>query len=239
MTMTTINGRWQLDLPPHRAARPEWVTGWERQRLDRMYETIKPGQVVFDIGTEEGDLTALYSLWGAEVVMFEPNPYVWPNIRWIWEANQLPAPLGWFAGFASDQTNLRPDQIESIFVKADRDGWPAAAFGPLIGDHGFRVVTQRPHDTPQITLDDWSFDHEIFPDVITMDVEGAEGRVVRGAQGVLAAVRPTIFMSVHEAFLINEYGEHPQHIWDYMYGLDYEAELLYWDHEAHVLWTPE
>lgn len=238
MTRTLINGRWELDLPPHRAERPEWVTGWERQRLDRMYKTIKPGQTIFDIGTEEGDLTGLYALWGAQVVMFEPNPYVWPNIRWIWDANQLPPPLGRFAGFASDTTNLHPAEIEPIFLEPARDGWPACAYGPLIGDHGFRVVTQRSHDTPQTTLDDWVSAHTIIPDVITMDVEGAEFRVVQGARRLLSAHRPTVFMSVHESFLINEYGDHPKHLWDYMTRFGYEAELLWWDHEAHVQWSP-
>lgn len=239
MTMTTINGQWTLDLPPHRAARPEWETGWERQRLDRMYETIKPGQVVFDIGTEEGDLTALYALWGAQVVMFEPNPYVWPNIRWIWEANHLKPPLGWFVGFASNQIDIAPKNVERIFIEPDRDGWPACAYGPLIGDHGFRVVTQRSHDTPQTTLDHWVDQYQIIPDVITLDVEGAELRVMEGAAELLAVVRPIVFMSVHERFLIDEYQSHPQYLWAFMTGLDYGFELIYWDHEAHVLWTPE
>lgn len=237
--MTLINDRWTLELPPHRAARPEWVTGWERQRLDRMYEVIEPGQTVFDIGTEEGDLTGLYSLWGAEVVMFEPNPYVWPNIRWIWEANQLRPPLGWFAGFAADTTDLAPSNIEAVFLEADQDGWPAAAYGPLIGDHGFRVVTQRAHDTPRVMLDDWVLDHSILPDVVTLDCEGAELRIMRGAAGLLQSVKPTVFMSVHERFMIDEYGDHPKHLWDFMYSMGYEAELLYWDHEAHVQWTPK
>lgn len=236
MTQTLINGRWSLALPPHRAARPEWVTGWERQRLDRMHDTIEPGQVVFDIGTEEGDLTGLYALWGAQIVMFEPNPYVWPNIRWIWEANKLPAPLGWFAGFASNVTDLAPAEIESIFLQPDRDGWPACAYGPLIGDHGFRVLTQRFHDTPQTTLDDWVDTHRILPDVITLDCEGAEYRIVEGAASILSIIRPTVFMSVHERFMIDEYGNHPQQLWEFMDQLDYEAEMIWFDHELHVVW---
>jgi FkbM family methyltransferase len=238
VTKVLINDQWELDLPPHRAARPEWKTGWERQRLDRMFQMIRPGDVVFDIGAEEGDMTGLYSLWGAEVVMVEPNPLVWPNIRWIWEANDLGHPWGWFAGFASDKTLLRPEKMEPIFAMSERNGWPAAAYGPLIGDHGFRVVTQRAHDTPQITLDDLAMKFG-DPDVITLDCEGAEHLIMRGAREILTDVRPTIFMSVHERFLIDEYQDHPKFLWEFMDSMGYGFELLWWDHEAHVLWIPK
>lgn len=201
-----------------------------------MHDTIEPGQVVFDIGAEEGDMTGLYSLWGAEVVLFEPNPYVWPNIKWIWDQNQLPQPKGWFAGFASDKTDLAPSEIEPIFLEADKDGWPACAYGPLIGDHGFRHLTQR-DDTPQTTLDDWVETHKVLPDVLTLDCEGAEYRIVQGAAAVLSVIRPIVFMSVHERFMIDEYQDHPKDLWNFMDDLDYDAELLWWDHECHLQWT--
>src|SRR5882724_6033705 len=90
---TLINGKWQLLLPKHRADRPEWKTGWEVERLDALRASIEPGKLVFDVGAEEGDMSALYALWGAQVVLFEPNERVWPNIRAIWEANRLELPF--------------------------------------------------------------------------------------------------------------------------------------------------
>lgn len=105
MVPVKINGKWDILLPKHRAERPEWFTaeGWERARLDAMSERIGPGDVVYYVGAEEGEMAALCQMWGAEVVLFEPNPAAWPNIRSIFMANGLSDCLS-FEGFASNKT---------------------------------------------------------------------------------------------------------------------------------------
>jgi hypothetical protein len=64
VTPTLINGRWPLLLPDHRAARPSWGW-WEATRLAAMHHFIQPGDVVYDVGAEEGDFPCLFSTWGA------------------------------------------------------------------------------------------------------------------------------------------------------------------------------
>ena len=219
MVPTIINGRWTLLLPEHRAARPQWDIangGWETERLAAMYDTIKPADVVFDIGAEEGDLPALWATWGAEVVLFEPNPYVWPNIRVIWEANRLPLPR-WFAGFAANETVLRPPDMEPIFAEDDHAGWPACAWGPVIGDHGFRNT----------------------PDVITMDVEGAELEVLRGAAATLRSRRPVVFVSIHPTFIPAMYPYTADAVHEFMAAMGYTGEHLATDHEEHWRFAPQ
>lgn len=236
MIPTLINGEWTLLLPEHRAARPQWKIehgGWERERLAAMHDRIKPGMVVFDCGAEEGDFPALYASWGAQVVLFEPNPYVVPNIKAIWDANQLPAPRGFFAGFAAASTNLTPPNMEPVFREPDRGGWPACAYGPVIGDHGFRNVCERPHDTPQIAIDDYCTSYAVYPDVLTMDVEGAELVVLTGARWVLEACRPLVFISVHPAFMWDMYGHTPDELHGLMDDLGYVGTHLATDHEEH------
>jgi FkbM family methyltransferase len=49
----------------------------------------------------------------------------------------------------------------------------------------------------QISLDSFCTDRGIVPDVIKIDVEGAEIGVLRGARDVLRRFRPLIFLSVH------------------------------------------
>jgi FkbM family methyltransferase len=240
MVDVLINGRWNLKLPKHRAERPDWTSekGWERARLDAMHEQLQPGDVVFDVGAEEGDFPALFTSWGAQVVLFEPNPRVFPNIRAIWEANHLPPPLRVFTGFACNQTNLRPDALEPIFNEPDVDGWPACAYGPVIGDHGFRNVCERFHDTPQIRLNDFTDYTRIVPDVITMDVEGAELEVLKGASDILRAVRPVVFVSVHPDFIRDMYGNTADDVHNFMRSFGYAPTHLATDHEEHWLYTP-
>jgi hypothetical protein len=98
MVEALLNGSYRIILPKHRADRPEWYTekGWERARLAALKEAIQTkyfyDPTIYYVGAEEGEMPALCQMWGAKVVMFEPNPLVWPNIRAVWEANQLPRP---------------------------------------------------------------------------------------------------------------------------------------------------
>jgi FkbM family methyltransferase len=235
-----INGRWTLQLPEHRAARPQWLIengGWELERLDAMKVAITPGMTVFDVGAEEGDFPALFASWGANVVLFEPNPLVWPNIKLIWDANHLGAPTGWFVGFASSSTVLHPVEEEKIFSKPDQDGWPACAFGPVIGDHGFRNVSERFHDTPQTTIDDYVSRTGIRPDLLTLDVEGAELEVLRGAANTLRNRQIPVFVSVHPEFMVDMYGHSDDQLHSFMEGLGYYGTHLATDHEQHWLFT--
>jgi len=230
-----INGRWTLELPPHRAARPQWLIengGWETERLAAMHDVITAGMTVFDIGAEEGDFPALCASWGAQVVMFEPNPLVWPNIKLIWDANGL-TPRGWFVGFASSKTDRHPQCEEPIFSEPDADGWPACAYGRVIGNHGFRNVSERSHDTPQITIDDYIESTGIAPDMLTLDVEGAELEVLRGAAKTLLARKIPVFVSIHPTFMVAMHGYNDGVLHDFMTSIGYHGEHLATDHEEH------
>lgn len=228
MRQTLINGRWRLLLPEHRAARPEWTTGWEVERIDSMYEHLgRGGHVVYDVGAEEGDLPALWASWGNDVVLFEPNDRVWPNPRAIFEANGL-QPLATFSGFAADHTG---DDF-TIYKRS----WPPSADGELIGDHGFCNLCERP-DIARIRIDDMA---EIVgpPTAITVDVEGAELRVMMGADQVLIHHRPMVWISVHPQFMDDTHGDTPEDLHRYMAEHGYAQELLAVDHEEHHLYIP-
>lgn len=245
MVGIVLNNRWPMVLPQHRADRYEWTHPpyWEPERLDSMCANIKPGDVVFDIGAEEGEFGALAQMWvGPEggVVLVEPNPFVWPNIRAIWNANDLPKPIGWWAGFASNETVDVPPALRSedrTFL-TDLDGWPHCAHGPIIGNHGFRNVSERAHDTPQITIDDLADRVGRVPNAITMDIEGAELVAMRGAAETLADARPLVWISVHHEFMAEMYGHSRSDLIDFMAVYDYVAEHIAYDHEEHVLFYP-
>jgi FkbM family methyltransferase len=204
-----------------------------------MYDVIKPGDVVYDVGTEEGDLSALYAQWVGDrggVCLFEPNPRVWPNSRIIWSANGLRKPLGYWVGFASDVTEDFPPNLD--FDLGDQDGWPSCAYGEVIRDHGFRQLAESTDNTPQITLDDFAFRTNTIPDVITIDVEGSELRVLKGATKLLSAIHPVIFCSVHPMFMDAMYQQTEEELWEFMDSMRYEKTWLAQDHETHWMLTP-
>lgn len=238
MKNTRVNGQWDIILPDHRADRPEWQTGWERERLDALHAEItrQDNPVVYDIGTEEGDMTGLYSMWGADVHAFEPNPLVWPNIRAIWEANDLRPLAGLFVGFAAADTELNPPNIEPIIAEPGRDGWPASAYGELIGNHGFRTIFERSGDTPRIRIDEYAEGRQL-PTIITMDVEGAEFEVLKGAEQTISKCQPTIFISVHPVFMFEGFGYDEAHMHLWLREHDYVGQHLAYDHEHHWKYT--
>lgn len=227
MRETLIASRWKLLLPEHRAVRPEWPH-WERERLDAMFQAIRPTDTVVYCGVEEGDLAALVSTWCARLHMFEPNDRVWPNVRAIWEANNLTPPAGCWSGFAGQETAI-PGASWPVLT----NHWPPSAYGPVIGDHGFCQLCERP-DLPTVSLDDYAAASGDPPDVITMDVEGSELRVLRGAKRLLQESRPVVFVSVHPESMAIYYGDYENELHHYMAQLGYEAGWLAHDHETHI-----
>jgi len=241
MVPTTINKRWTLLLPKHRADRgAEWDV-WEKERLAAMHEVIHPGDVIYDIGAEEGDFPGLWASWGADVVLFEPNPKVWPNIRAIFDANGFDRKfVGRYVGFASDET-AGPSvdwAVEHIGHFDQYPRWPLCAYGPVIGDHGFAHLSQQADVIPQIRIDDFvRFRMGPPPTVITIDVEGSELRVLHGAAEVLAEHHPQVFVSVHSdrVWMDEQYNNvDAADVVDFMQVCGYTScRQLAVDHEEH------
>ena len=236
-----INGRWPLMLPKHRAERESWPY-WEATRLAAMHHHIRPGDVVYDVGAEAGDFGALFATWGAEVVLIEPNPKAWPTIRAVWEANDLEPPSQ-FAGFLAESA-----LVGSLHGICLGGRWIAPAHDVMEEAHGFYYIGQ--HQAATMRLDDLSYELGVLsyelgvlsyelgvPDVVTIDVEGGEGHVLRGAYETLRNHKPAVFVSVHPQFMADLYGEHPNQIHDLMGDLGYHGRFLCEDHEQHWVWT--
>lgn len=236
---TRINGRWTLLLPRHRAERPEWSAplGWERERINSMALNLAPGDTLVDVGAEEGDMSGLFASWGCRLILAEPNPLVWPNIRAVWDANHLPAPLAWFVGFCGAEPSTHPSEEwwEQSDPHPSGSGWPRCAHGPVIGDHGFLRIEERP-DVATTTLDHLTRGHQVA--ALTIDVEGAELFVLRGAEQLLTEQRPLVWCSVHPQFMRDHYTQDPIELRRFMWALDYEHHILASDHEEHTLWLP-
>jgi len=221
-----INDRWEILLPEHRANRKEWPW-WEKERLASMFETTKKGDRVFYVGAEVGDMAALLAKWGAEMYLFEPNEKAWPQIKAIWEANNLISPAVAWQGFISDKTDPKNQLLDG--------SWPESASGPIVSDHGFKELAD-PGEQPQLKIDDIG----VSPDMITLDVEGAEGRVLRGAEGTLRKHHPRIYLSLHYEFMYRIYNELWFELCEWIRGLGYKEVVLgNQPHEGHILYVAE
>lgn len=229
MVKAILNGRWKLTLPKHRADRPEWYTeqGWEKERLERLFDVVarQESPVVHYVGAEEGEMPALCAKWGAEVLLFEPNEKVLPNIKAIWEANNL-GNAQVFIGFAGNETTM-PCTVKNI---TDIEG-------EVIGDHGFKELHDK-GDIPVAKIDDLVAYGSKPPTVITMDVEGSEFEVLKGAEQTIRQHKPVILLSLHPEFLIQYWGVYGAEVRKWIKDFGYDEELLDYQHEVHLIYTP-
>jgi FkbM family methyltransferase len=163
--------------------------------------------------------------------LIEPNEKVWPNIRAIWEANNLKLPHQLFVGFASNETKLPHVSVEDI-AKHNPD-WPECAFGPVIGDHGFKQLKDA-GDIPQIRIDDMPGRK---PTAIILDVEGSEWEVLKGAEQTLRLHKPKIWLSGHPEFMFDQYGQYLGDLRKWIKDIGYQEKLIDYQHEVHLLYT--
>lgn len=234
MVEAVLNGKYKIILPKHRADRPEWYTdaGWEKPRLDSIHSTTKKGDVVYYVGAEEGDMCGLVAKWGAELVMFEPNERVSPNIKAIWTANNLKPPLAYFEGFAANVTDLKGKDALHL------NEFPASADGEVIGDHGFKELAYEHDVVPQIKIDDLVEQYNVPPpDMMTMDVEGSEFEVLKGAEKTIEKYKPRIYLSLHPEFLFRMFNVYGYDVRHWIIDKGYEETFLDYQHEVHFLYT--
>ena len=230
MTPLKLNKRWDIIVPKHRAERPEYniKDGWEGKRLLHMSKNIGKGDVVYYVGAEEGEHPALCQMWGAEVILFEPNPKVWPNIKAIWGANDLEEPVT-FQGFASNEKRL---VSSSGFLQ---HGFPKCADEEVIGNHGFKELYLEADNYNQYRVDDIN---SHTPTVLSIDVEGSEFEVLKGAEQTILKHKPKIYLSLHPEFLFHQWGVYGREVRNWLLDRGYKEKLLDYDHEVHLYYEP-
>lgn len=234
-TDVEVNGRWRLRLPDFRALRYTTVgpLGWERERIASMHVNLCDTDTLLDVGAESGDMTALFAGWVESVVVVEPNPVAWPNIKATFDANNIPAPLAHWVGFVAD--TARGDSTGPY-----GPGWPGCVDGPLTAATGFRDIA-NPADvtaTAATTIDALIRRLPEAPTAVTMDIEGAELHALRGAVEFLDEYRPLLWVSIHPRALRQHHQLVPADVYQFLERHDYRVTHLADDHETHIMAEP-
>jgi FkbM family methyltransferase len=223
-----INDRWNIRIPRCIAEYHGWWDTWEKERHLSMAKHLKPGMSFFDVGTCDGWEAVVYSqmLGGAKKMMLiEPSVVMWPNIKLMWEKNRLAKPLATYCGFASDV-----DSSDRSSVNHSR--WPREARGDFMKGNAFMLMERNEHAAiPRRKLDTLA-SQTFVPDAISIDVEGAELLVLRGAQKILEKKHPLVWASIHPEF-IKRFGHTPDMLHEFMTDCGYSGEYLGNDHEDH------
>ena len=176
------------------------LPGGETLRVDPAYRTLawndeeytalklaaREGATILDVGANVGSYTMLLARWvgdGGHVYAFEPAAASRAGLERHLHINGL-----------SGRVTVRPEAI------TDRTGTAAFLDAGTHGDN--RLVPAATADTtsvPALTLDDFCEAQRIAPDVIKIDIEGAELAALRGARRTIAARGPALalFVELH------------------------------------------
>ncbi len=145
-------------------------------------------KVIFDIGAHIGLCSMPVSKVvgkGGKVYAFEPSEtnmhYFLKNIQYnnINNIKLIPYLVG-------EKSRLDVPFYESKYVAGMN------SIVPYKNDGSYKCIKKR-----QVSLDDFCAENNISPDVIKIDVEGAEAGVLKGARNILLTCRPKIILSVH------------------------------------------
>lgn len=171
-----------------------WTGTYELDFVQSLAAAIRPGDVCFDVGGWHGFCGGVMALNGAsKTVIFEPMP---PNCERICKLIQLNPKLNiqLFQGAAGEMNG------RAAFHVLDAD-----SMGKLDSSSFQKEVAGKTIDVELVSLDTWCNANSVaFPNVMKIDVEGAELMVLRGAINILKTTKPTLFIEAHSRELARE-----------------------------------
>ena len=189
-------GRWfPVTLPDDKLI---WTGTYELRLAEAIRRAVTTGAVCLDIGAYRGFLAGVMARAGASSVhLFEPNPSNQPRLRRLAELNaDLPLRLHCLA------LGTRPGTAEfRLVTDATMGRLASSTFAPDTAESGrIRVQVE-------------SIDHLVstgvlpLPDIVKVDVEGAEEEVLIGAEATFTQCRPVWFIEAHTPALAKRCGE--------------------------------
>ena len=156
----------------------------DRSAMDRLYvRFVKPGDLVFDVGSHVGDRIAAFRRLGARVVACEPNPPLVKTLRLIYgrDASVTIEPVA--VGAAPGEVELAVNVDNPTVSTASRDFVKASEGAP--GWQG--QVWDKTLCVPLTTLDALIARHGM-PVFIKIDVEGFEAEALAGLTQAIPAL---------------------------------------------------
>lgn len=189
---------------------------YERLEMHLVIAAASTSEHFLDIGANVGyySLAVASSHSNLRVSSFEPNPDTFELLRGNIERSSLASRVAAY-NFGLDSIS-RDDAV--LYVP------------PATGSGGASLVDLHPEEGPARlknvelrSLDSLVLDP--VPDLMKIDVEGAELGVVHGAMKCIDRTRPTIFIELLRKWM-RPYGTHPQDVLALLLGMGYRAYAI-------------
>jgi FkbM family methyltransferase len=181
--------KFEIALPLDKAI---WSGTYERAFAQALARTVEPGDVCYDIGGYRGYMSGVMAAAGAsKVLVFEPLPANQQALRRLCGLNpQLPIELVSIAVGNLDGTIQLKAMADSSMAKLANSTFQPEARS--VAEIEVRIET----------IDSLVEQKRIPPpDVIKIDVEGAELEVLKGATDTLRTWHPSVLLEAHSAAL--------------------------------------
>jgi FkbM family methyltransferase len=165
-----------------------WTGLWEKEFAERLAKATRPGAVCLDVGSYRGYFGGVMAVSGAGAVhCFEPNPENLQKLERLARLNpNLPLRIHPMA------LGDRDGETEFVLMSEDTMGKLAAS-----GFQASRATGAR-FKVRLARLDTLVGRGEVpAPDLIKVDVEGAENMFLEGAMASLRAKRPVVLLEYH------------------------------------------
>lgn len=183
----------------------------ENRLLECLASHLRPGDTFYDVGAHVGFVTLVAArLVGPQgkVFAFEADPENSARTGDHARMNSLPQVEVVCSAVWSESTTL------SFARAADASSRNTGAIAQFVEDSDAGQVIS----IPAITLDRFAEEHRA-PNVIKIDVEGAEGDVLKGAEAVFREARPILICEVHHAdacAAVSEWLAQREYRWEWL-----------------------
>src|SRR5688500_5715981 len=158
------------------------VAALEGRMLRRLLAAARQGDTFFDVGANIGTVTIPVAMTGAECLAFEPAPANAARLAENVELNRL-----------GNVTVVETAMWSEAGIVARQGGGAEGAGRSRVVDAG-----EETREVPAATLDQFAGSGAAAPDLLKIDVEGAELEVLRGAAATLGAGRVReVFVETH------------------------------------------
>jgi FkbM family methyltransferase len=155
-----------------------WLGSYEADKQRLFSESIRKGDVVYDIGAQAGFYTLVACSCGASVYSFEPEIR---NYGWLREHIAM----------------NKMDAIPLNVAICDRDGTQRLKYGRSVTTH--KLSADGEVEVTCRTMDSLVAREEVRPPhVIKMDIEGSEYKALLGMKQTLLKYHPILFIEVAE-----------------------------------------
>ena len=160
---------------------------------------LLPGGVLFDVGAHYGWISmkaARHVGRGGRVVAFEASPALVEVLEYHRTRNRL-RQMTLVPGAVSETDSAAATFYLLNGGLSSRNSLTIGRTGLPFLDTAQRCITE----VQTLRLDAFCETEGLAPDVIKIDVEGAEGMALRGAKAILERVRPVLVISMHPHWL--------------------------------------